>query len=241
MTIFIPYNAEAVTDAQVLRGSGAPAEIAYKLPTVSVAPGTALRLNSGQLEFGDPPPIADMPETADQLAFLRTHFARQCDIWNRHARLFVERYVDFVERQVAGATSEIAELLAPFGDLYRPDQCAFAALRPLPRAHFEAPDAERPAPPASLLRAEIGFWAASGGYAVVLAGSNTRRPADDARRARFEAAGIRVVEISHSLLESGDAAAFDRALPDEFHAFWRDTALPSGPFKATAGLGNLPA
>jgi hypothetical protein len=241
MSILIPYNADAVSDSQIIDAPGASPGFSYRLPTVAVTPGTALRLNSGQLEFGDPPPVADMPRTEDQLAFLRGHFARQCDIWNKHARLFVERYFEFVERQVAGATSEIAELLSPFGTLYRPDQCTFAALRPLPRAHFDAPDAEHPVPPGALLRAEIGFWAASGGVAIEPVGSNTRRPADAARRARFEAAGIRVVEMPHALLKSGDAAAFDRALPDEFHHFWRDTALPSGPFKAVAALGSLPA
>ncbi len=241
MTVIIPYNADAVSDSQIVRDPGAPEAISYRLPAVAVMPGLALRLNSGQLEFGDPPPIADMPETGDQLAFLRGHFARQCGVWNKHARLFVDRYFDFVERQIAGAIPEISELLAPFGELYRPDQYAFGALRPLPRAHFEAPDAAHRSLPGSLVRAEIGFWAASGGYAVELVGSNTRRVADDVRRARFEAAGIRIVEMPHGLLETGDAVAFDRALPDDFHAFWRGSALPSGPFKVAAALGRLPA
>ncbi len=240
MSILIPYNADAVSDSQVNDMPAAARGFSYRLPTVAVTAGSALRLNSGQLEFGDPPPVADMPRTEDQLAFLRGHFTRQCDIWNKHARMFVERYFEFVERQVASATPEIFELLSPFGALYQPDQSAFAALRPLPRAHFNAPDAEHPVPPGALLRAEIGFWAASGGVAIELVGSNTRRPADDARRARFEAAEIRVVEMPHALLESGTSAAFDRALPDEFHHFWRDTVLPSGPFKAVAALGRLP-
>ena len=246
----IPFNADAVTPSQVsfAEADGTPA---YRLPTVTVARGAALRLNSGQLAFGDPPPLGAMPEVADQLAFLCRHFQHQCGTLAKYPRLFVGRYFDFVAAEVAAHREELASALARFGSLYRPEHWAFSALRPLPRAHLHAPEApgtdtEAPGtagahPPGSLVRAEIAFWTAAGAVAVDLVGRTTRGEKEARWRARLEAAGIRVVEIPHDLIDAGDADAFAARLPGDFREFWRGQALPAGPFRNDAALADLPA
>lgn len=239
MPILIPYAADAVTAGQVSFGDdGTPA--AYRLPAVAVEPGRALRLNSGGLELGEPPPLAAMPEVADQLAFLSGHFRHQCGVWTKYARRFVERYMDFVAWEVAAHRDELARQLDRFGDLYRVEHWAFSALRPLPRAHLPAPEMPEDAPPDSLVKVDVAFWTGSGAVAVELVGRTTRGAAEAHRRARLEAAGTRVVGMQHDLLDDDDMAAFAALLPADFRTFWRGEALPSGPFGTDTVPDALP-
>ena len=127
----IPFGADTVTAAQVLNaGDG----YTYRLPAIAVHPGKALRLNSGDLVFGTPPPLATLPLVADQLQFLGGHFQHHCGIWAKPARLFIARYFDFIEAEIATHNDELKTALKRFGSLYMPEHWAFSALRPLPRA-----------------------------------------------------------------------------------------------------------
>lgn len=236
-SVVIPFNADGVTAAQVswTRGS-----VSYRLPCALVTPGRALRLNSGSLEFGEPPPLRDLPAVADQLAFLSRHFQRDCGIWAKYARLFVERYFDFVAQEVTDHRAELSGRLARFGTLYEVDHWAFSALRPLPRAHLTAPEAPEASPPQSLVRADIAFWTAEGAVAVELIGGTTRGKREAAWHARLDDAGIRVIAMPHDILTRGGIADFAACLPEDFRAFWRGETFPSGPFRADAGPLLLP-
>jgi len=233
----IPFNADGVTVAQVRRTDGI---VSYRLPCATVTPGKALRLNSGGLEFGEPPPLRDMPAIDDQLAFLGRHFQHECGIWAKYSRLFIERYFDFIAREVSAHRAELTDRLARYGTLYDVDHWSFSALRPLPRAHLAAPEGPEDSPPESLVPASIAFWTADGAVAVDLIGGATRGQREAVRRARLDAAGIRVIEMPHEILTRGDIDAFAARMPDDFHTFWRGEALPSGPFRADAGPLALP-
>lgn len=240
MPILIPYNSEVVTEGQTLPGA-AGAGLSYRLPTVAVSPGTALRLNSGGIEFGDPPPLRDMPDVASQLAFLNRHFQHQCGVYAKYARRFVDRYFAFVAAEIAENRDELAARLSPFGALYEPEHWAFSALRPLPRAHL--PTGEGPAGPdgpPDLTRVEIAFWTADGAVAIELTGRGSQLPSDARRRARLEAAGIGIVEASHDALDSDDPAGLRALLPAPFALFWEDEALPMGPFRTGSALSAPP-
>jgi hypothetical protein len=156
----IPFAADAVTAAQILPAARSPAAgpVAYRLPSVTVAAGTALRLNSAKIEFGEPPPLQTLVSVADQLAFLRGHFQHECGIWAKHTRLFMARYIDWVDAEIAANRTELAEKLARFGTLYAPEQWSFSALRPLARAHLAAPETPGATLPDTLVRADIAFW-----------------------------------------------------------------------------------
>ena len=231
----IPFGADAVTAAQVVETDGGHD---YRLPCANVQPGKALRLNSGGLVFGSPPPLATMPAVADQLLFLRGHFQHHCGIWAKSARLFIERYFEFIEMEIAAHRAELEIRLERFGSLYIPEHWAFSALRPLPRAHLEAPENPGETPPESLVRCDIAFWPAKGAVAIELVGTTTRGATEEKWRARLETADIRVIEIRPEQLADSDS--FRACLPDDFRKFWHQEALPAGPFRADAGPLVLP-
>ena len=240
MPTVIPFNTDAVEPRQVLFAGDATEPAAYRLPTVAVESGRPLRLNSGQIEFGDPPPLRDMPDAAGQLAFLCEFFRHQCGVWNKHARLFLDLYFEFIGREIADHAPALEDRLARFGRLYSIDHWAFSAPRPLPRAHLDAQESPDDSLPDRLVRTEIAFWTAAGPVALDLIGANTRGTKEARWRARLDAASVRVIEMPHSVLDANDAAAFAERLPDDFRAFWKGDALPSGPFKSAAAPGPLP-
>ena len=227
----IPFAADAVTAAQILPAARSPVAgpVAYRLPSVTVAAGTALRLNSAKIEFGEPPPLQTLVSVADQLTFLRGHFQHECGIWAKHTRLFMARYIDWIDTEIAANRTELAEKLARFGTLYAPEQWAFSALRPLARAHLAAPETPGATLPDTLVRADIAFWTETGAVAIDLVGSATRGTADSRRRARLDKAGIRVIDMPVPVLTDG-GTGFAACLPDDFQGFWRGESLPSGPF-----------
>ena len=241
MPILIPYNSDDVTEAQTLAGPGGTS-FSYRLPTASVSRGEALRLNSGGIEFGDPPPLRDMPDVAAQLAFLNRHFQHQCGVYAKYSRRFVDRYFAFVAAEIAENRDELAERLAPFGTLYEPEHLSFSALRPLPRAHLPTGAGSKgPDGPPELTRVEIAFWTADGAVAIELVGRGSRLPADARRRARLEAAGIGIVDVSHDALDRDEPAALRTLLPADFSRFWENEALPMGPFRTGSALTAAPA
>jgi len=232
----IPFGADTVTEAQVLYSRDG---YTYRLPSMALHPGEALRLNSGGLVFGTPPPLANLPLVADQLGFLRGHFQHHCGIWAKNARLFIARYFDFIAAEITSHRAELETGLERFGSLYIPEHWAFSALRPLPHAHLIAPETPGEAPPGCLLRCDIAFWSAKGAIAIDLVDASTRGAAHARWRARLDAADIHVIEIRREHLADSDS--FRVCLPDDFHAFWRGEALPTGPFRADAGPLVLPA
>jgi hypothetical protein len=232
----IPFGADTVAAAQVIKTDNG---YDYRLPCADIQPGKALRLNSGGLVFGTPPPLAAMPAVADQLLFLRGHFQHHCGLWSKPARLFIERYFEIIEMEISAHRAELQTSLERFGTLYEVEHWAFSALRPLPRAHLAAGENPGDAPPESLVCCDIAFWSAKGAVAIDLVGTATRGGAEKKWRARLDAACIRVIEIHPAQLADSDSLR--ACLPDDFHEFWRDEVLPTGPFRADAGPLVLPA
>ena len=247
-TILIPYGAARCGAEQLsVTGTGGDIALACTLPHVVIdsAAREPLRLNSAVWEFARPPPLAEMPEVAAQLAFLRDRLKRHCGVWDKPPKLFLDRYFDFVQGRIAAERAALAAALARFGTLYRIDHWAFSALMPLPRAHLFAPsptptpnDAAAPYDPASLIAVDFALWTGTDIVAIdlgpVAAGAARRNR-------RLERAGVVRIEIPPTLLapkdggEGGREAAFAALMPDAVRDFWRGETLPSGPFKA-AGL-----
>lgn len=236
-----PFNIDAVSARQIEQDPAPDGEtVRYRVPSVTLEKGRPLRLNSGQLDFATPPPLSEMPRVADQMDFLRRHFQGQCGLWAKPAQRFVGSYFDLIQREIDAHRAELADRLAPFGTLYEPDQWAFSALRPLPRAHLDAAETRAAKPPDSLVRTDIAFWAADGALAVEFTGYASPSAADIRRRSRLADAGIEVIDIPRDALESAVPDDLAACLPAAFFGFWRTETLPAGPFRASETPAELP-
>ncbi len=236
-TLVIPYGTARPPPTWMSRSAPEDA-FTIRVPSVTVVGGRdgALRLNAG-LDGGlgghRAAPQPGSPDD-DPLAGLRASLARHCDPWRRTDRRFLECYFDFVARHVEDNRAALAQGLTRFGGLYRTRDWVYSALMPLPRAHLHAPVADEPFGPDTLVRVDFGFWAGTAAVAVEIPGAGTRSPAADRRHARLRRAGAAIVELAEDVLEPADAAAFEAALPEDLHLFWRGQALPAGPLKPPA-------
>ncbi len=234
--IIIPFGADKVMADQIFLSETADGmEIHCRIPHVVIdrADRLPLRLNSGGLEFGEAPPLAQMPEVPDQLAYLLTHFQRHCTVWDKYPRAFLDRYFAFIHGQMMENRPELTKSLAKFKDLYRFDQWAFSALRPLPRAHLWAPEnAEiREFDAGQMLRVNFAFWTGAEIVAIDLIGTETRGEAHATRRNRLTRNGVKIIEMRHEYLGETRSSDFAASLPPEFHGFWKTQPLPAGPFR----------
>lgn len=234
MPIIIPFGADAVAPHQFSVSKSADGvEIDCRLPHVIIdqADAVPLRLNSGGLEFGEPPPLPEMPKVSEQLDYLLAHFQRYCSLWDKHQRAFLERYFAVIYSHIMENQQELIQSLVRFGNLYRFDQWAFSALRPLPRAHLLAPE-NSDSSELAMVRVDVAFWTGFEIVAIDLIGSETRGKAQDRRRERLIRNGVKVIEIPHGILDESHSNEFRGSLPSDFYRFWEMEALPSGPFQS---------
>lgn len=226
--LVIPFGTDRITPRQIVLVDGM---LECRLPHVIIRRDRdePLRLNSDGWDFAEPPPLSKMPEIAHQLGFLCTHLKRYCGIHDKLAKLFLEKYFAFVALHIMEHQNNLTASLARFGSLYRYEDWAFSALKPLPRAHVFAPDDTGAAPydPAAMLRVDFAFWTGAEIVSIELVGGETRGARDAKRRERLSRAGIRILGIHHQALEN---TSIPSLLPEEFHWFWEKQALPSGPF-----------
>jgi hypothetical protein len=172
----------------------------------SVAVGDEpLRLNS------EPVPPDAMPLVAADHAARVTAAVdwlnSQCGDYAPLRRQFIASYFALLAATIAEHRQEIAEQLAQYDGLYQPDDLTWSALRPLPRGWIRAGDRWLPA--------DIVFWDGMKPLAVELGERETER------EKALTATGAHVLRV--------DPDAPD--LPDSFHGFWRQSALPSSPFR----------
>lgn len=164
-----------------------------------------LRLNSEPVP-SDAMPLIAADHTARVTAAL-DWLNSQCGDYAPLRRQFIAGYFAFIAAEIAAHRQEIAAQLAPYDGLYQPDDMTWSALRPLPRGWVPAGDRRLPA--------DIVFWDGTQPIAIELGTRETER------EKALTAAGTHVLRI--------DPGALD--LPDIFHGFWRQAALPSSPFR----------
>jgi hypothetical protein len=167
--------------------------------------------------------VARLRDAAARLAFLRTHLQGLCELWARPQRRFLDAYVALVADRVGAQAEALAARLAPFGSLYAVEDFAFAALRPLPRAHLATGDDAAP-----WVRADFLFWTGAELIALDLADGRRTRRQREAEQARLRAVGATVVELPPDL----DGAALVQRLPAPLVDFCAGVALPPSPFAA---------
>ena len=189
-------------------------------------PGRKLRLRDGGEELAEPPAPGSAP-----LAALAERLAALCDPWATAPRRFLARYVALITATIAERADELAARLARFGDLYRIEDFAFSALRPLPRAHVRRADGS------GWIAVDFGFW--SGDAVITLEVADARRTARRraAEHAALQEAGAIVVALAPALLDS-ETAVLAGQLPAPLRDFLDGETLPGSPFAAGA-LGDI--
>ncbi len=164
-----------------------------------------LRLNS------EPVPPDAMPLTASDHAARVTAAIEwlhsQCGDYAPLRRQFITSYFAFIAMEIDAHRQEIVERLAPYDGLYQPDDLAWSALRPLPRGWIPVGD--------QWLPADMVFWDGTHVIAIELGARETQH-----ERA-LSTAGVRVLRVE----------PYAPQLPELFQRFWKNTVLPSSPFR----------
>lgn len=164
-----------------------------------------LRLNS------EPVPPDAMPliaaDHAARVTVAVDWLNSQCGDYAPLRRQFIASYFALLAATIAEHRQEIVGELAAYDGLYQPDDLTWSALRPLPRGWVSAGDRWLPA--------DIVFWDGTQPIAIELGSRETER------EKALRAAGAHVLRL--------DPGAPD--LPEIFQGFWRQSSLPSSPFR----------
>ena len=195
--------------------------------TIDTTAGTPLRLNNAPYSY-DEGIQGPGPTATERLAFLRDHLTELCDMWAKRPRQLVALYFRLIERCMDRDRAAIEAKAQRLGGLFTPEDFAFSALRPLPRAHLNG------------VRVDFAFWTGKTLIAVDIAGDDARGPAWKKRRAALQAANAQPLEIPAATVARDDPALIEGVLPPEFTSFWQSEALPSSPFRAS-GLDTVSA
>lgn len=189
----------------------------------------ALRLGGDDGVRYPPAFLANVPDTGAKLAWLKTHVARDLDVFARNPRRLLDLYFEFVAARVAAEEAGLTRRREPLGGLFRAEDWAFAALRPLPNAVvFDA--AANPAQ-APVLRHDLAFWTGREALAIRVRGSETAPPREAEALGRLAESGVRVVSIPAQELADGIGIFSQFRFPPEFLSFWQDAPYPSSPFR----------
>ena len=212
--LIIPYGTARVSRANVARVPKA------EIDTVA---GVPLRLGTGPYgrslvaeEAFDASDDDDISAGAARLDTLRRLHLRNCDVFDKYLRRWIDLYFDFVAAQALAFRDELSALSRTPDAALDPLLWGMAALRPLPRAHIPAADD-------TFLAVDVAMWDGGEIIAVVFAGS------EKARRAPEIAQQARLVTVD----PPADAAGPDiipAQLGEIVIGYWRGLAVPPDPF-----------
>jgi hypothetical protein len=189
----------------------------------------AFRLGSDDGVRYPPALLADVPGTAQKLAWLKAAAARDLDVFAKHPRRLLDLYFEWITARLGEDAAALEQLLRPLGGLFRVGDWAFAALRPLPNAAVFDADAPEPASP--VLLHDIAFWTGDAVLTIRLRGSSTPLPHDAEARDRLLALGVRIVTVPVQDLAAGIGIFSEPRFPREFVCFWQGEAYPCSPFR----------
>jgi hypothetical protein len=239
-TILVPYGVDTWPVAAIdvrLSGEGS-VQLAAPFPCVAIdkAAKRPLRLNSEALNaaanFSAPPGATPLNLVKDRLRGL-------CRPWDRLSLQFLDSYFEHIVNMLGVHQDAIATKLAPFVGLYKAEDWAFSAPKPLPRAHLHAPcNAENVRWDVDdFVPADFAFWLGDRMVAV-LSQPGVLTPARAKERlARLERAGVSVVHFNAEHLAKDPAALFHHIIGDFGALLESAGAVPSSPFRPS-GLGD---
>lgn len=217
-TLIIPYGVARVTPENLRHA-----------PQVEIDPAAhaPLRLGDGPYRRNVVAEEADNPFAdeeasvgASRLDILRRLHLRDCDVFDKYLRRWIDLYFDFVAAQVGGAGEELQALSLVPENAFDPLLWGMAALRPLPRAHILADEG-------AFVAVDIALWDGNELIAIVFAGG------EKARRARDLGGRVQLLTVEPPLDRAGEtvgAGIIVEQLGDTVTGFWRGLAVPPDPF-----------
>jgi len=173
--------------------------------------------------------LAELPDTAGNLAWLKADAARDLDLFAKNPRRLLDLYFDFILVRLDEEAAALAQRLQPIGGLFRVEDWAFAALRPMPNAAvFDADDPEAAAP---LVLHDLAFWTGEAVLTIRLRGSGTPLPREADACERLRDLGVQIVTIPVAELAAGTAIFSPERFPAAFRSFWQGAPYPCSPFR----------
>ena len=197
---------------------------------INKAASKLLRLNS---EVLDPAAHVGAPQSVTPLNLVKDRLKGFCRPWDRLSLQFVDGYFEHIARMLEIHRDAIATKLAPFIGLYKAEDWAFSAPKPLPRAHLPAPRSSGDAgwDIEDFVQADFAFWLGDRAVAA-LSQPEALTPARAKHRlARLERAGVSVVTFNAENLTKDPAALFHRIIGDFGALLGSAGAVPVGPIR----------
>jgi hypothetical protein len=239
-TILIPYgidtwSAEAI-DVRLSGDGSVQLTALFPCAVINKAAGKPLRLNSEALNAAA---NFTAPQGATPLNLIKDRLKSFCRPWDRLSLQFLDGYFEHIANMLGVHQDAIATKLVPFVGLYKVEDWAFSAPKPLPRAHLRAPrdtgsvrwDVD------DFVPADFAFWPGDRMVAV-LSQPEVLTPARAKERlTRLEQAGVTVVHFNAENLARDPAALFQRIIGDFGALLDSAGAVPSSPFRPP-GLGD---
>ncbi|KAA0969586.1 hypothetical protein FPY71_13750 [Aureimonas fodinaquatilis] len=181
-------------------------------------PNQPLRLNEMNVALPrEGSPIGSGPLAGLMLAALQ----RLCDPWDKNALRFLERYFRFLEQQLDMNKERVAQHLAPFGGLYRPEHVLFSAPAPLPRARIRLGGLQD-------IHLPFLFWQGAMPVAVFLQPLRVTPKRARADAERLDQAGIRHISLAATDMQD-DETLFNTVLGAPVMDFFESEPVPNGP------------
>lgn len=217
--LIIPFGVARVSEANLRRA-----------PRVEIdrTVGAPLRLGDGPYsrsmiaEEADAPVGDDAASDVDEsvgaarLDTLRRLHLRNCDVFDKYLRRWIDLYFEFVAIQALENSDALKALSRTPDSALDPLLWGMAALRPLPRAHVPAADG-------AFVAVDVALWDGADIIAVVFAGS------EKARLAKNLAGGVRLVTVDPPPETAGPDLMVTQ-LGDGITGYWRGLAVPPDPF-----------
>jgi hypothetical protein len=217
-SLIIPYGVARVT----------PENLRYApLVGIDIAAHAPLRLGDGPYrhnvvaeEVDDPFGDDDAGVGAARLNILRRLHLRDCDVFDKYLRRWIDLYFEFVVAEVRENSEELQALVLAPELAFDPLLWGMAALRPLPRAHIPITDG-------AFVGVDIAIWDGHEVIAIVFAGG------EKAQHAKKLGGQVRLVMVEPLLEHGGEAGGLDiiaERLGNTVTRFWRGLVVPPDPF-----------
>jgi len=198
---------------------------------IALEPGTtpALRLGSDDGMRFPPDVLAELPDTLHKLQRLKADVARDFDVFAKNPRRLLDLYFDFIAARLDEEAETLRQRLQFLGGLFRVEDWAFSALRPLPNAVVI--DAEAAGAPDVVVLHDLAFWTGEAVLTIRLRGSGTPPPQEAEACARLQDLGVVIVTIPVQALDAGTDLFAAPRFQDAFRSFWQDSPHPCSPFR----------
>ena len=216
--LIIPYGVARVTAENLQYAPRVEIDVAARAP-LRMGDGPYRRGAVAEEAYG-PSGDNDVGVGVARLDILRRLHLRDCDVFEKYLRRWIDLYFDFVAAQIGDASEELQAISRVPEMTLDPLLWGMAALRPLPRAHIPVADS-------AFVAVDIALWDGNEIIAIVFAGG------EKARVAQGLAGRARLLAVDPPLDRMGEAAGPElivEQLGDTVTGFWRGLAVPPDPF-----------